>query len=176
MIRQTSLLTAAACCLLLAACASKPAAEGDNANAPAAAPVEDALNSNAAATPAPAADGSTQSTALAPLDAAQPAAAGAAASVSARFALQGQGWNAKLVGDKLYLDKLPDVDGPQLRPVQVRAAGEGALEATGMEENGHPFTLRIQPIACKGTDGKQYTHSAKLERTLATHIGCAAAR
>ena len=173
MIHRTSLLTAAACCLLLAACASKPAAEGDTANAPAAAPVEDALNSNAATTPAPD-GGSTQGTSLAPLSA-QPAAT-AAATAPANFVLTGNGWKGKLVGNKLHLDELPKADGPQLRPVEVRAAGEGALEATGMEENGHPFTLRILPLACKGTDGKQYTYTVKLERTLSSHIGCAAPR
>lgn len=169
MIHRTSLLTAAACCLLLAACASKPT-EGEQADAPTAAPVEDALNSNAATTPAPD-GGSTQGASLAPLTAAQPAAA-----APGKFAMQGQGWNAKLVGDKLYLDKLPNVDGSQIRPVQVQPAGEGGLEVSGMEENGHPFTLRILPIACKGTDGKQYTYTVKLERTLASHVGCAAPR
>ena len=169
MIHRTSLLTAAACCLLLAACASKPAAEGDTANAPTAAPVEDALNSNAATTPAPD-GGSTQGASLAPLSA-QPAAA-----ASANFLLTGNGWKGKLVGNKLHLDELPKADDPQLRPVEVRAAGEGALEATGMEENGHPFTLRILPLACKGADGKQYTYTVKLERTLSSHIGCAAPR
>ena len=173
MIHRTSLLTAAACCLLLAACASKPAAEGDTANAPAAAPVEDALNSNAATTPAPD-GGSTQGASLAPLSA-QPAAT-AAAPAPANFVLTGNGWKGKLVGNKLHLDELPKADGPQLRPVEVRAAGEGALEATGMEENGHPFTLRILPLACKGADGKQYTYTVKLERTLSSHIGCAAPR
>lgn len=173
MIHRTSLLTAAACCLLLAACASKPAAEGDTANAPTAAPVEDALNSNAATTPAPD-GGSTQGASLAPLSA-QPAAT-AAAPASANFLLTGNGWKGKLVGNKLHLDELPKADGPQLRPVEVRAAGEGALEATGMEENGHPFTLRILPLACKGADGKQYTYTVKLERTLSSHIGCAAPR
>ena len=174
MIHRTSLLTAAACCLLLAACASKPAAEGDNANAPAAAPVEDALNSNAAATLAPD-GGSTQGASLAPLSA-QPAASATAAPAPANFVLTGNGWKGKLVGNKLHLDELPKADGPQLRPVEVRAAGEGALEATGMEENGHPFTLRILPLACKGADGKQYTYTVKLERTLSSHIGCAAPR
>lgn len=169
MIHRTLLLTAAACCLLLAACASKPT-EGEQADAPTAAPVEDALNSNAATTPAPD-GGSTQGASLAPLSA-QPAAAAA----PANFLLTGNGWKGKLVGNKLHLDELPKADGPQLRPVEVRAAGEGALEATGMEENGHPFTLRILPLACKGADGKQYTYTVKLERTLSSHIGCAAPR
>lgn len=170
MIHRTSLLTAAACCLLLAACASKPT-EGEQADAPTAAPVEDALNSNAATTPAPD-GGAAQGASLAPLSA-QPAAA---APASANFLLTGNGWKGKLVGNKLHLDELPKADGPQLRPVEVRAAGEGALEATGMEENGHPFTLRILPLACKGADGKQYTYTVKLERTLSSHIGCAAPR
>lgn len=168
MIHRTSLLTAAACCLLLAACASKPT-EGEHANAPAAAPVEDALNSNVAATPAPD-GGATQGASLAPL------ASGAAPAAPANFLLTGNGWKGKLVGNKLHLDELPKADGPQLRPVEVRAAGEGALEATGMEENGHPFTLRILPLACKGADGKQYTYTVKLERTLSSHVGCAAPR